>query len=62
MAMHPGSRRIARVYWRRDGRGGVFEALPTADKTNRNFYERYMKGEKMNANWVEPTDFEKSDD
>ena len=44
------------------GKGAIFEAFPTADKANRNFYERYRKGEKMHANWVEPTDFETSDD
>jgi hypothetical protein len=25
-----------------------------------NFYERYMKGEKITAGWVSPTDFEKA--
>ena len=24
-----------------------------------NFYERYMRGEKLRAGWVNPTDFEK---
>ena len=39
------------------GKGGVFEAFPSSDEANRNFYDRFMKGEKMNANWVEPSGF-----
>ncbi len=41
------------------GRGHVFDEYPYADETGRNFYERYMKGEKMKAGWVNPSDFEK---
>jgi N-sulfoglucosamine sulfohydrolase len=39
------------------GLGHIYETFPTVD--NVNFYERYMKGEKLNTGWVNPTDFEK---
>jgi arylsulfatase A-like enzyme len=42
------------------GNGGVFEAEPYANKGQRGFYERYMKGEKTRADWVNESDFEKS--
>ncbi|MCX6895503.1 MAG: heparan N-sulfatase, partial [Verrucomicrobia bacterium] len=42
------------------GNGGVFEAEPYANAAERGFYERFMSGEKMNANWVNETDFEKA--
>lgn len=44
------------------GNGGVFEAFPYAEPGIRNFYERFMSGEKMRTGWVEPSDFEKDDD
>jgi N-sulfoglucosamine sulfohydrolase len=43
------------------GSGDVFDAYPNADTRNVNFYERYMKGEKLNAGWVNPSDFETID-
>jgi hypothetical protein len=39
------------------GRGNVFEEYPYADAGLRNFYERYMGGEKLTAGWVNRTDF-----
>ncbi|MBN2295327.1 MAG: hypothetical protein JXM70_23050, partial [Pirellulales bacterium] len=42
------------------GRGDVFDKYPYADDSGRGFYERYMRGEKMRAGWVNPTDFEKT--
>jgi arylsulfatase A-like enzyme len=42
------------------GKGGVFEAEPYAHPGQRNFYERYMKGEKIKAGWVSESDFEKA--
>ena len=39
------------------GRGSVFEEYPYADAQLRGFYERYMRGEKLQAGWVNPTDF-----
>ncbi len=39
------------------GRGGVFEAYHYAGG-ERGFYERYMKGERPRAGWVNPSDFE----
>jgi hypothetical protein len=41
------------------GRGHVFDEYPYADESHRNFYERYIKGEKLTAGWVNPSDFEK---
>lgn len=40
------------------GQGGLFEAYPYAHAGQRNFYERYRRGEKLEAGWVNPTDFE----
>lgn len=42
------------------GKGDVFDSYPYADEADRNFYERYMKGElkKSDASWVNSTDFE----
>ncbi len=40
------------------GRGYIFEQYPYADPRHRGFYERYMKGEKLKAGWVNPSDFE----
>lgn len=42
---------------RMSGFGYLYESFPQS--TLNNFYERFMKGEKMNTNWVEDTDFEK---
>lgn len=42
------------------GRGEVFEAEPYAEPDTRNFYERFMKGEKLKAGWVNDSDFEKN--
>lgn len=40
------------------GKGEVFDKYPYADERMRNFYERYMKGEKLRAGWVNDSDFE----
>ncbi len=45
---------------RMSGNGAVFEAEPYAQEGQRNFYERYMKGEKIKAGWVNESDFEKT--
>ena len=42
------------------GRGSEYEAHPSADVQRRGFYERYLRGEIVNANWVTPSDFEKA--
>jgi len=44
------------------GNGSIFDNYPYADEANRNFYERYMKGEQLAAPWVNQTDFEKIED
>ena len=42
------------------GNGHVFDEYPYAEEQQRGFYERYMKGEKLMAGWVSPSDFEKA--
>ncbi|MDB6115225.1 MAG: sulfatase [Lacunisphaera sp.] len=42
---------------RMEGKGDVFDKYPHAS-ANRDFYNRWMKGEKLKAFWVEETDFE----
>lgn len=41
------------------GNGAIFDQYPYAEPATRNFYERFMKGEKMKAGWVNESDFEK---
>ena len=40
------------------GKGNVFDEYPVASPT-KNYYERFMKGEKVKAGWVNETDYEK---
>lgn len=40
------------------GQGEVFDRYVHANPGNVNFYERYMKGERLNTGWVSQTDFE----
>jgi len=42
------------------GKGHIFDEYEYANPRSKNFYERYMKGEKIKARWVEKTDFEKT--
>ncbi len=44
------------------GRGHYFDQIPYANAGTRNFYERYMRGEKLRAGWVDKSDFEKVDE
>lgn len=41
------------------GQGHVFDEYPYAQPAQRNFYERFMRGEDVTAPWVNPTDFER---
>ncbi|MDA0196681.1 MAG: sulfatase [Bacteroidetes bacterium] len=41
------------------GNGSIFDSYEYADPTGVNFYERFTKGETLNAGWVNPTDFKK---
>lgn len=41
------------------GNGSVFDKYPYGEPRVINFYERYMKGEKISTPWVNSTDFEK---
>ena len=41
------------------GNGDVFDRYPYADTKDTAFYERYMRGEKLNAGWVNKSDFER---
>ncbi len=43
------------------GTGDVFDQYEYADKKTANFYNRWQKGEKLNAGWVSDSDFEKMD-
>ena len=36
----------------------IFDDYPYADMRTKNFYSRYMKGELLDSDWVNPTDFE----
>lgn len=42
------------------GNGKVFDEYIYAADATRNFYERFMKGEKVKAGWVNDSDFEKT--
>jgi len=42
------------------GKGYLFDQYPYAEEKVRNFYERFTKGEKLKAGWVNDTDFEKN--
>ena len=41
------------------GKGHVFDEYIYASPGTRKFYERFMKGEKLRAGWVNASDFEK---
>ena len=42
------------------GQGAQFDAYPYANERERGFYERYLKGEKPRAGWVNESDFEQA--
>jgi len=42
------------------GRGAEYEAFPHNDEKKRGFYDRFMKGELIDAPWVKKADFEKN--
>lgn len=44
---------------RMEGQGPIFDEYPHANEGHRNFYERFMRGEKLKAGWVNASDFEK---
>ena len=41
------------------GRGYIFDQYQYANPEQRNFYERFMRGEKPRAGWVNESDYEK---
>lgn len=41
------------------GEPDFYEKLPYASNSDRNYYEKYMRGEKKPAGWVSPGDYEK---
>lgn len=43
-----------------DGKGDIFDEYPHANQGHVGFYERFMAGEKLRTDWVNPTDFEKA--
>lgn len=44
------------------GQGHIFDEYPYANERNRGFYERTQRGEKVPADWVNPSDFQKPAD
>jgi arylsulfatase A-like enzyme len=40
------------------GEGDSFDGYPHSNPAHVGFYERYMRGEKIKTNWVNPSDFE----
>ena len=40
------------------GNGDIFDRYPYASEMYRNFYERFMNGEDVNAGWLNPGDYE----
>ena len=40
------------------GNGDIFDNYPYSGEKHRNFYERYMNGEKIETGWVNDSDFE----
>jgi len=42
------------------GKGAIFDRYPISTVPLRSFYERYMAGEKLQAGWVNASDFEKT--
>lgn len=42
------------------GQGHVFDEYPYATEQQRGFYERFQRGEKLKAGWVNDSDFEKA--
>ncbi len=40
------------------GQGDIFDRYPYSSAATANFYERFQKGERLKAGWVNPTDFE----
>jgi N-sulfoglucosamine sulfohydrolase len=40
------------------GNAQMFEQFPYSDASQRNFYERFMGGEKLRPSWVNESDFE----
>jgi len=43
------------------GNGHVFDEYLYADEKHRNFYERFTSGEKLEAGWVNQSDFDSPD-
>ena len=45
---------------RMSGGGDVFDKYPHANRGHVNFYERFMRGEKLRTGWVNDSDYEKT--
>jgi hypothetical protein len=43
---------------RMEGKGDVFDKYEHAAKPNVGFYEKFMSGEPLKANWINQTDIE----
>ncbi len=44
---------------RMEGKGDIFDKYEHAAKGNVGFYEKFMRGEKVKAGWIDPSDIEK---
>jgi hypothetical protein len=44
---------------RMTGNGDIFDTYPYSED-NRNFYNRFMSGEKLKAGWINQSDIEKT--
>jgi hypothetical protein len=40
------------------GKGEIFDTYPYSEEKQRNYYNRWLSGEKMSAGWIEQTDVE----
>lgn len=40
------------------GNGAIFDTYPYSEEKQRNYYNRWLSGEKLNAGWIEKTDVE----
>ena len=43
---------------RMSGNGAIFDAYEHSAKANVGYYERFMRGEKINAGWIDPDDID----
>ena len=42
-----------------EGKGDIFDQYEHASKANVGFYEKFMRGDKVKAGWINETDIER---